>query len=319
MSRIGHGAAHAKVILFGEHVVLYGNPAIALPVPELTATAAARHRRGPVRIDFTGAGPSATAGRMSMSKLDAWTIPRLAVSVTCEHLGVPVEALGIELHSEIPVGRGLGSSAALAGAVIEAVADLHEVVLSTDQHYELIQRCESFAHGRASGIDARTVTHRAGPLWFHAGNVRPLAVAHDADMVLTVVDTGVLASTHQAVELVRDRMAALGGDRTEALLARAWALTVSAVEQLADGWGPALGAGMTENHAILREFGVSSGPIEEIVTAALDVGAWGAKLSGGGLGGCVLVAGPEVVTDKLTPALSGTSATVVTTIVPGRA
>lgn len=319
MSRIGHGAAHAKVILFGEHVVLYGNPAIALPVPALAATAAARHRRGPVRIDFTGAGPGAAAGRVSMSKLDAWTIPRLAVSVTCEHLGVPVEGLGIELRSEVPVGRGLGSSAALAGAVIEAVADLHEVVLSADEHYELIQHCEGFAHGRASGIDARTVTHRAGLLWFHAGNVRPLAVAHDADVVLTVVDTGVLASTHHAVELVRERMTELGDDRTAMLLDRARALAVSAVDHLAGGRGAALGAAMTENHVILRELGVSSGPIEDIVTAALDVGAWGAKLSGGGLGGCVLVAGPEVVTDKLTAALSGTSATVVATIAPGRA
>ncbi|MFI1919802.1 mevalonate kinase [Nocardia sp. NPDC020380] len=317
MTGIGHGSAHAKVILLGEHLVLYGNPAISMPVPALTVTATARARRGRIRVDFTGAGPISAVDHLSVSRLDAWTIPRLAASFACEHLGTPAEDLAIEVHSEIRPGRGLGSSAALAGAIIDSVADLHEAPLTMDERYELIQHCEAFAHGRASGIDARTVTHSSGLLWFQDGAVHPLEVPSAADAVLTVVDTGVFAGTHRAVSLVAERIAALGAD-ADTLLKRVATMTEAAVEDLATAQFRALGAKMAESQHILADLGVSCPAIDQVVATAAAAGAWGAKLSGGGMGGCVIALGDAGATERLTTALAACTATVVARIPLGQ-
>lgn len=313
MTGTGHGAAHAKLILFGEHVVLYGNPAIAMPVPALRVTATARRRSGRVRVDFAGAGPEPALGRIAVADLDAGTIPRLAAAVTCDRFGWSGDGIGVEIHSDIPVGRGLGSSAALAAAVIESVASLHDTSLTPDQHFELIQHCETVTHGKASGIDARTVAHTSGPVWFQSGAVRPLELTGRGDTVLLVVDTGVFASTHQAVALVGERIAALGTDAAP-LLDRAADLTEAAAQDLAAARPVELGAKMTETQHLLDRLGVSCPAIDEVITAARDVGVWGAKLSGGGLGGCVIAVGDHAATTRLTTALAPTPATVVARI-----
>lgn len=314
MTAIGHGTAHAKLILFGEHVVLYGNPAIAIPVPSLSVTVTARRHTGRVRIDLAGADPTAT---LDDTVVDACAIPRLAIAVVCEHLGRPAEDLAIEIHNGIPLGRGLGSSAASAAAVIESIAALHDTALTADQRFELIQRCEAHAHGKASGIDARAVAHDGGPLWFRDGTVCPLEVATHNDAILTVVDTGVSASTHRAVALVAHRMTALGNDAA-ALLNRVAATTDAAVQDLANGRLAALGARLSENHTVLADLGVSCPEIDEVIDRARDSGAWGAKLSGGGLGGCVVVLGDTTATAKLAAALADTRATVAARIPLGR-
>ncbi|MFI5781880.1 mevalonate kinase [Nocardia sp. NPDC051570] len=283
---VGSGRASAKLILFGEHVVLYGKPAIALPVPALPVTARARRRPGPVVIESsaldTGRRESAAT-----SQLDATAVPRLAVSAVCEHLDLPDDGLFITVDSGIPAGRGFGSSAASAAAIIEAVAALWGRKLDRDTMFALIQRSESFAHGKASGVDARTVISAGGPIWFQHGTVTPLPVAGPPRPVLVVADTGVYGSTRQAVSAVRGRLAELGAYGTD-LLDRAAAITTAAAADLAAGRFAEVGAKMSATHDILARLGVSCPEIEILVGAALEAQALGAKLSGGGLGGCVI-------------------------------
>lgn len=284
---VGTGRASAKLILFGEHVVLYGKPAISLPVPSLPVTARARRRPGPVAIESS----TLDSGRRELSaasQLDASAVPRLAVSAVCEYLDRPDDGLFVTVDSGIPAGRGFGSSAASSAAIIEAVAALWGRELDGDTMFALIQQSESFAHGKASGVDARTVISRGGPMWFQDGAVAALPVAEGAARpVLVVADTGVNGSTRQAVSTVHRNLVILGAAGTD-LLARAGAMTSAAAADLAEGRFAEVGAKMTATHFILDRLGVSCPEIETLVGAALEAGALGAKLSGGGLGGCVI-------------------------------
>ncbi|WP_433561908.1 mevalonate kinase [Nocardia sp. CA-151230] len=267
---LGTGRAAAKLILLGEHVVLYGRPAISLPVPQVGVTATAYRTRG-------------TAAR-----LDDTAVSRLAIAAACRHLRVPEDGMAVAVDSDIPSERGLGSSAAVAAAIIRAVAELWDRKLSDETLFALIQESETRAHGNASGIDARTVISPAGPLWFQDGLARPLPVADSADRaVLVVADTGVAGSTRQAVATVRGRLSELGAEG-EALLERAGKLTHGAAEDLRLGRFADLGRAITAAQRLLVRLGVSCPAVDELVSAALAGGALGAKLSGGGLGGCVI-------------------------------
>ncbi len=288
-SATGTGRAAAKLILFGEHVVVYGRPSISMPVPALAATATARRSTGPVVIESTH-----MAGQGLTSRFGDTAVSRLAVSAVCHHLRTRDKGLLVTVRSDIPPARGLGSSAAIAAAIVDAVADLGGRKLSDDTLFSLIQESEALAHGKASGVDARTVISSGGPLWFHDGAVRPLAVAEDDQHrpVLVVADTGVAGSTRRAVATVRRRLSALGAEGAE-LLDRVATLTVGAAEDLRNGRWTELGYAMTVNQDILRRLGVSCPGIDTLVAAALDGGALGAKMSGGGLGGCVIALTPD--------------------------
>ncbi|WP_278260491.1 mevalonate kinase [Nocardia sp. AG03] len=279
---VGSGRAGAKLILFGEHVVLYGAPAISLPVPSLPVTARARRWDGPVVIESApfDAVPSGRPGESPVA--------RMAVTAACDRLGIPDDGLFVTVDSGIPPGRGFGSSAASSAAIIIAVADLWNEVFDDDTLFTLVQRAEALAHGKASGVDARTVISPGGPLWFRHGVATPLALpTRPEPPVLVVADTGVYGSTHLAVETVRRRLVALGGAGTQ-LLTWAEALTTDAAVALAEGRFAEVGAAMTTTHGILGQLGVSCPEIETLVAAALAADALGAKLSGGGLGGCVI-------------------------------
>ncbi|MFT3660156.1 MAG: mevalonate kinase [Gordonia sp. (in: high G+C Gram-positive bacteria)] len=299
-ARTGIGRAHGKVILIGEHTVVYGRPAIALPVPEFSVTAHV-HRSGATAGDpAVGAADDAGAPRS-----DSQTITDLSLTATCEHLGVSAAGLEVTVDSAIPEGRGLGSSAALAGAVVRATADLHGRTLTDDEAFALVQRSESFAHGRASGVDARTALWPGGPLWFSAGECEPLPVGADAASgILVVADTGRAGSTREAVAEAGRRLEVLGAEGA-ALLDRAGALTETAAADLGRGDLPGLGRGMSRAQAILVELGVSSPEIDGLVAAALDADALGAKLSGGGLGGCIIaLAADDAAAQRLRSALA---------------
>ncbi|MFG2004906.1 mevalonate kinase [Spirillospora sp. NPDC048911] len=253
--RVGVGVAHGKAVLLGEHTVVYGTPAIAVPIPALAVSASARVRRDGAR----------TQGK-----------PDLEVAVD--------DGLEFTLDSAIPSGRGLGSSAACAAAAVRAAADLHGETVDAETLHELVQKSERVAHGRASGVDARAVVAR-GPIWFEDGDARPLAVGVDA--VVVVADTGVPGGTRKAVDRVRARLAADPRSAEETLARAAW-LVRGAVDDLAAGRVAALGQRMLDFHDVLAWLGVNTPEIDRLVAAAIEAGALGAKVTGGGLGGCVI-------------------------------
>lgn len=280
----GVGRAHGKAILFGEHAVVHGAPAIVVPVQALTLTSHVTVTDGPSRIEsslFTGLAEAAPA--------------RLGPTVAALHAALTwfdLSDLDVELRisSDIPASRGLGSSAATGAAVVAAIADLAGQQLTPDERHALIQESERVAHGAPSGIDAHGVVSTA-PLWFHGGAVTKLPTGSDLTFVLA--DTGVAGSTRTAVDAVR-RVRDTERERFDGVLGRLTAIAHSARTALATGDRTSVGALMDESHLLLAALGVSGPELDTLAGAARSAGALGAKLTGGGLGGCLLALAPDL-------------------------
>lgn len=276
--------AHAKVILFGEHSVVHGQPAIALPIDALGIHAVVRHVPGDLSVVsslFTG--PLGQAP-------DLMAAPRAVVHASLERLGLPPRDLEITVTGDVPHARGLGSSAAVAGALVRALADFAGTALDEATYLELVDVGERVAHGAPSGLDARA-TSAARPVWFEAGVARTLASSLNA--VLVVADSGVAGRTRHAVGSVAgflERHPLRGA----ALITGLGALAHGAALDLAADRPAAVGEKMTTAQGMLRELGVSSPELDVLVDAAMRAGALGAKLTGGGQGGCVIA----LVTDE---------------------
>ncbi len=274
----GTGHATAKAILLGEHAVVYGQPAIAVPVRALAAHARVM--------------PGTTAGRMLstaytglISRAPERVVPTvIALHAALTKLGVATDTVSVEIQSAIPSERGLGSSAAVAAAVVDAVADAYDAAWSDDERYELVQTAERAAHGSPSGLDARAV-RASGPVWFRAGVAEPLDVGTRAHLV--IADTGVRGRTRQAVAGVaqlRSREPA----RVDQAIAELGALTTAGRGYLSRGESEALGAAMNRAQELLEDLGVSHPALHHLAVAAQRHGALGAKLTGGGQGGCLV-------------------------------
>lgn len=275
---VGHGRTVAKIILFGEHSVVYGFPAIALPLRSLFMTARVEPVDGPSTL--TGLGWS---GLLSDAPARFASIVE-AAEIAARFAGHPGTGLTITTDANFPPERGLGSSAAAGGAVIRAVLDAFDVAATPAELFDMTQEAETVAHGRPSGLDAVTTSSQV-PVYFQDSESTELQVVPQGWIV--IADSGVEGATREAVAHVRDRREA-EPESTNTALERLGEITGEVVEALRDGDTVTVGRRMTESHGLLKELGVSDPSLERLVDAAMDAGALGAKLTGGGRGGCMI-------------------------------
>lgn len=293
--REGRGRTWAKVILLGEHSVVYGHPAVALPLHDLRMRATAVPVPGPSRLcSLDYRGPIDRSGPRFACVARAFDKAR-------EFSGRLGQSFEITTRSDFPHARGLGSSAAASGAVIRAVLDACRRDASADELFALTQMAERVAHGNPSGLDA-AATSSSSPIRFQGGRMRPVSqrIAHAH---LVIVDSGVQGSTREAVSGLRRRYEQ-DAEGTGPLIDGLGALARTAITALHDGDAPALGEAMNRAHTVLAGLDLSLPVLDRLVGAARRAGALGAKLTGGGLGGCVIaLTGSEGAADRVRSAL----------------
>lgn len=273
-------SAPAKIIIFGEHAVVYGQPAIAIPVSDLRAyaevvTAPAGHGLR-IRTEATRQDVSVDL----RAQVDD-ALVEMAQRVL-RHLDAAPPDVTIRLHSTIPIASGLGSGASVSAALARALAGALNRPLLTDDLNALVFEMEKRHHGTPSGIDNTVIVYEQ-PVYFVRG--RPIErLRVGAPFHFVIADTGASSLTKPAVAAVR---ALYDADprRIQSLLDRIGVLVASARAAIGQGDRHMTGRLMDENHAILRDLTVSSLDLDRLVGAARGAGALGAKMSGGGRGG----------------------------------
>jgi len=254
------GAGFGKLILFGEHAVVYGYKAIAASLP-MSTEVTLRAIDGPTRTN--------------VANMDDRL--RQLIRSSLPHTG-----LLVEIDGSLPLGRGLGSSAALSVAILRAKAKMTGELISNERLQAESLELERIFHGNPSGIDNAVAAERGAFLYTKVGGASRLTLP---ETKVVVLDSGKPGNTKSMVEGVASKLEA-----NLPTLAKLGAITEEALLQLDSP--TAIGELMNRAHSGLRELGVSNARLNDLVQFSIKHGAIGAKLSGAGGGGVVVALTP---------------------------
>jgi mevalonate kinase len=285
-------SAPAKIILLGEHFVVYGEPAIVLAIDKrVYANAENRNDKliylRSANLNLAGYYENRTFKveqgdpKEARSKFEP---VKLVVEKVLEKYGENV-GLSIEINSTVPVAAGLGSSAAVAAAVTAAVGALLNVKMSKEDVLRITYEAEKIVHGTPSGIDPAVSTFGGALLFQMDTGFQPLDV--NMDIPLVIGNTGIERSTRSQVEKVRNTKEKYV-QIMDYVMRAAREIVLRAVDALKENDLETIGELMNINHALLYGIGVSDESLEWLINAARKAGALGAKLTGGGGGGCMI-------------------------------
>jgi mevalonate kinase len=290
-------SAPAKIILFGEHFVVYGEPAIVLAIDKRAYATVDQsddkclHVRSAnlnLKGYFKDGVFKVEQGDMREAKLKFEPV-RVAVEKV---LAAYKEQIGldVEINSTVPVGAGLGSSAAVVAAVTEAAGTLLNVKMTKEDVFRVALEAERVVHGTASGVDPAIATFGGTLLFQTDTGFKPLEVKTEVPLVIG--DTGVERSTKVQVDKVRT-IAENYPQIMELMKKTAREIVLRAMDAFKHNDLKTLGDLMNVNHALLYGIGVSDESLEWLINAAKKAGAYGAKLTGAGGGGCMIALANE--------------------------
>jgi mevalonate kinase len=275
-------SAPGKIILFGEHAVVYGRPAIAIPVFEVSSkcTVVAQPQTSQNRVEIIA--PSINL-KCNLSALNPQNFIRKTTNLVLETLNIDhIPSCEIRIQSTIPVGGGLGSSASVTISIARALSIFLGHPLNDVQINSIAFEVEKLHHGTPSGIDNTVITY-GKPVYFIKGS--PIETLHlEYELTFIIADSGIKASTAKAVKTVRDNWKN-DQDKFNDYFERIGKISIDAKQNLEQGNCIPLGQLMNQNHALLQDLNVSNPELDHLVHAAVEGGALGAKLSGGGMGG----------------------------------
>ncbi|AFK23089.1 mevalonate kinase [Pyrococcus sp. ST04] len=295
-------SAPAKIILFGEHSVVYGKPAIAAAINLRTYVEAEPRNDGKIRIEAHDIKVPGLTVSFSENEIyfetdygkaaEVLSYVREAINLVLEEADKNT-GVQVSITSQIPVGAGLGSSAAVAVATIGAVSRLLGLELTKEEIAKLGHKTELLVQGASSGIDP-TVSAIGGFLYYEKGKFEHLPFM---ELPIVVGYTGSSGSTKELVAMVRKRYEEMPEliipilESMGKLVEKAREIIVSEIDHREKF--ERLGVLMNINHGLLDALGVSTKKLSELVYAARTAGALGAKITGAGGGGCMYALAPE--------------------------
>jgi mevalonate kinase len=267
------GSAHGKFIVLGEHSILYGGQALVYPIKELNLT---------MSLSANGKGPL-----LGGKPLDRWQIEKLRSVLTA--MGIDVDLGMIAITGEIPIGKGLGSSAALC----VAVARYFFPEATPTAIAKLAKIGEGVFHGTSSGADPFAISIERPIVFKMEGNeFRPLNLSNASDFVFLLRDSGAEHSTSEVIkqvsELRQNRPA-----QFNSIMDRLKVNTGLGLKMIEAGQFDRLGLLIQDSNRLLFEMGLGNAALENAIESLLIEGALGAKMTGAGLGGYVFGLFPE--------------------------
>lgn len=289
LNNISEGYSHSKLILTGEHGVVYGKPAIAIPFP-LKVRCTIRKCSGVIRFESSIYTGNIYNMPVKLRGLSAVLKEALVI------LNKPFEGLLINIYSEIPIGRGLGSSASIATAIVRGIFSFYGQKLTKEQLFYLVNIGETYAHGNPSGIDMEAVSSDEA-IYFRKDK-KVEYIKSSKPFYIVVGDSGKIGDTRRAVENVHER-SLLNPHKIESYIDEMGNLVEKSKDAFLAGDMNLLGGLLNSNQEILESIGVSDENLEKLIKAARAKGALGAKLTGGGLGGCIIALSNSLEDAKL--------------------
>jgi mevalonate kinase len=304
-------SAPGKVILFGEHAVVYGQPAIAVPITQVKAKAIVTARPDQPAGWVLIQAPNINLERQ-LDEFEADHPLAAAIGAAINSIGISQPpAMIVRVTSTIPIAAGLGSGAAVSIAILRAVSEFLGHPLADQQVSALAYEVERLHHGFPSGIDNTVITFEK-PVYFQKISppgeniIAPFQIAEPVTIVIG--DSGVSSPTANAVGDVR-RAWQKQPAQFEALFSEVGRITERARAALESGDIHTLGPLMNDNQDLLIEMGVSSAHLDRLIAAARLAGALGAKLSGAGRGGNMVALGTPDSAENIASALIAAGAT----------
>jgi len=282
----GEGIGFGKTILLNEHFVVYGIPAIVSAIGKYTVAKVDPYdKAGFSLIDNRKATP-----RYKEDKLEQ---QRDSFNRIYKKMNIDLSSEGVEitLEGSLYCASGIGASAASCVATARALSDYYKLNLQDEEINEIAYEGEKGYHGTPSGID-NTASTFGGLIWFEKKEPKVMDKINIPNPIEIVIgNTGKVANTTAAVDGVRQRREQ-NPEKYQEIFDRAENIAYLARRALSEEDHVEVGKLMNENHKLLQQIEVSSRELDFLVKLARDHGAYGAKLTGGGLGGNMIALTP---------------------------
>jgi mevalonate kinase len=285
---MGRGSGFGKTILFGEHFVVHGVPGIASAVDSV-ADATAKKAQNGITVTDERMGAKGYAEKKKLQQLESIERMLKAMNIDPKKTGID-----IWLGGNLPGFSGLGASAASSVAIARAMAEEFDLILSDEKINNVAYAAEKAYAGNPSGIDNTAATF-GGLIWFRknlgrgSNTIEQLSIREPVEIIIG--NTGIVANTKAMVAGVAERKQA-NPKKYDPIFRQAEELAKKGKEALEKFDLKQVGELMNENHLLLQEIEVSCKELDYLVDLSRSQGAFGAKMTGGGGGGCMLALTP---------------------------
>ena len=282
----GRGIGFGKAILFNEHFVVYNIPSIVSAIGNYTVARVEPYDKPDIILEDKR--PATPKYKDDKREQQQDSLHRILAKM---NIKPPENGLKIILEGNLVAASGIGASAASCVAIARALSSHFSLNVSDDEINAIAFEGEKAYHGTPSGVDNTASTY-GGLIWFQkaAPNViERLEIPNEVEIVIG--NTGKVANTTAAVDGVRQRREK-NPTKYKEIFDRAENVTYLAKRALEEGDFKGVGKLMNENHKLLQQIEVSSRELDFLVSIAREYGAYGAKLTGGGLGGNMIALTP---------------------------